>query len=81
MFYKHIGYHTQAEAKRLCSNYGKSVHLPIPRFKEENDFFRNYFVNDTLWLDISKTTDGHYYSSYGQLFASQIETTLNFEYI
>ena len=42
MFYKHIGYHTQPEAKRLCSAYGDTVHLPIPRSQEENEFYHTW---------------------------------------
>ena len=81
MFYKHIGNQTRAEAKRLCSIYGDSVHLPIPRFHEENEFFRKYFADETLWLDISRMTDGNFESSYGQLFVREVETILSLEFI
>ena len=81
MFYKYIGKQTRAEAKRLCSAYGDSVHLPIPRFQEENEFYRKHFVNDTLWLDISKMPDCQYKSSHGQLFLRPVKTFLDLEYV
>ena len=87
MFYKLIGNHTREEAKRLCSLYGDSVHLPIPRFEDENEFYLKYFAGDTLWLDISKISDGFsiptYKSPHGQLFARPANTWINsgFEYV
>ena len=85
MFYKHIGNHTRAEAKRLCSAYGDSVHLPIPRFDDENEFYQKYFAGETLWLDISKIPDGfsipNYNSPHGQLFARPVNTWFGFEYV
>ena len=82
MFYRHIGNHTGAEAKRLCSAYGDSVHLPIPRFEDENEFYLKYFAGETLWLDISKIPDEFivpkYNSSHGQLFAKPVNTWINF---
>ena len=61
MFYKHIGKMNRTEAKRRCSMEGDSVHLPIPRFPDENEFYRVYFGdsyqnigNQTgLWLGVS----------------------------
>ena len=76
MFYKHIGKHTGAEAKRLCSVYGDSVHLPIPRSQEENEFYRKYFADESLWLDIFRMSDGHFKSSYEQLFVGRVKTWL-----
>ena len=83
MFYKHIGNHTRAEAKRLCSAYGDSVHLPIPRFEDEDKFYRNHFRNETLWLDISRTSYGNYNSPHGQLFAKPVNlwTHSGFKYV
>ena len=93
MFYKYIGKQTRAEAKRLCHAYGDLVHLPIPRFQEENEFYRKHFADETLWLDISREPSqeyeydlyednhGHYKSSYGQLFVRRIKTFLKNEYV
>ena len=81
MFYKHIGKKTRGEAKQFCSSYGDFVHLPIPRFREENEFYRKYFADETLWLDISRTADGNFSSSYGQLFLRLVKTALALEYI
>ena len=82
MFYKHIGNQTRAEAKRICSAYGDSVHLPIPRFEDEYEFYRNYSAGETLWLDIS-LIHGIYDSPDGQLFARPVNTWINsgFEYV
>ena len=83
MFYKLIGNHTREEAKRLCSLYGDSVHLPIPRFEDEYEFYRKYFAGETLWLDISNIPDGFYNSPHEQLFARPVNTWINsgFEYV
>ena len=86
MFYKQIGHHTRAEAKRLCSLYGDSVHLPIPRFEDEYEFYQKYFAGETLWLDISlafKTSHAIYNSPDGQLFARPVNRWINsgFEYV
>ena len=82
MFYKNIGKNTRADAKELCAAYGDSVHLPIPRFQEENEFYRKYFADETLWLDISRMSDGDYNSSYGQLFIRHVLTaSRDIEYI
>ena len=78
MFYKHIGNHTRAEAKRLCSAYGDSVHLPIPRFEDENEFYQKYFAGETIWLDISRT-NVIYKSPHGQLLARPVNG--GFEYV
>ena len=93
MFYKYIGKQTREEAKRLCHAYGDLVHLPIPRFKEENEFYRKHFADETLWLDISREPSdqyqydlyednhGHYKSSFGQMFVRRIKTLLKNEYV
>ena len=83
MFYKHIGNHTREKAKQICSAYGDSVHLPIPRFEDENEFYRNHFRNETLWFDISRTSYGIYDSPHGQLFAKPVNlwTHSGFQYV
>ena len=55
LFYKYIGKMKRNEAKGICSSEGKSVHLPIPRFPEENEFYRVYFGHDKLWLGVSNS--------------------------
>ena len=82
-FYKYIGKMNKIEAKQICSKYGDLVHLPIPRFSDENDFFRNYFGNESIWLDISYhkvlfdkgqfKTNG-FTSASGHLFTDRIRT-------
>ena len=49
------------DAKHSCSNYGESVHLPIPRFRSEVEFYQNHFGNESLWLGLSDVKrDGLY---------------------
>ena len=57
LFFKHIGKMERAKAKEMCSSEGTSVHLPIPRFPEENEFYRIYFGHDKLWLGVSNSDD------------------------
>ena len=57
LFFKHIGKMERTKAKEMCSAEGKSVHLPIPRFPEENEFYRLYFGHDKLWLGVSNSND------------------------
>ena len=52
LFYKHIGKQTISEAQKLCSFEGPSVHLPMPRFYEENEFYKTHFGHENLWLDV-----------------------------
>ena len=53
MLYKHIGKLSRDSAKMACSKRGENVHLPTPRFPEENDFYRTHFGNVSLWIDIT----------------------------
>ena len=53
LFYKHIGKTFSSEAKMICSDAGPNVHLPIPRFYEEQEFYRTYFAEEGLWLDVT----------------------------
>ena len=55
LFFKHIGKMGRAVAKQICSSYGNSVGLPVPRFPEENVFYLKYFGHDELWLGISNS--------------------------
>ena len=43
LFYKYLGNMTRKNAKTTCSSYGSSVHLPIPRFREELEFLKAHF--------------------------------------
>ena len=45
-----------------------TVHLPVPRFYEEQEFYRTYFANEYLWLDVTydayegvKSENGHWF--------------------
>ena len=42
-FYKHLGNLTRKDGKLNCSSFGSSVHLPIPRFREEFEFYKAHF--------------------------------------
>ena len=49
--------------------------MPFPRFYEENKFYRTYFGDESLWLDVEndqneglKTADSHFYINYFQSF-------------
>ena len=53
------------DAKQNCLNYGDSVHLPIPRFPSENEFYQKHFGNESLWLGLSDAErDGLYKTDY-----------------
>ena len=43
LFYKHLGKMARNDARKNCSSFGSSVHLPIPRFIEEYEFYRAHF--------------------------------------
>ena len=61
LFYKHHGKMSRNDAKQTCSKYGPSVHLPIPRFPSENQFYLTHFGNTSLWLGLSdEEQDGLY---------------------
>ena len=55
--YKHFGKMKRTQAKEMCSREGESVHLPIPRFPEENKFYQVYFGHEKLWLGVSNWYD------------------------
>ena len=75
MFYYHIGNRSKSEAKEICSQFGDSVHLPIPRSKEENYFYQTFFTDDNLWLDISfDLSENTFKSDSGSVFANKVIT-------
>ena len=53
IFYKHLDKMQRNDARNACSNYGDSVHLPIPRSPQENEFYKTHFGDAGLWLGIS----------------------------
>ena len=55
LFYKHLGKKNRTDAKSTCLKHNDKSHLPIPRFSEENDFFRSHFGDETLWLGVSNS--------------------------
>ena len=57
LFFKHFGKMKRTQAKEMCSREGESVHLPIPRFPEENKFYQVYFGHEKLWLGVSNWYD------------------------
>ena len=90
LFYKHLGKQTRSAAKDLCSNISPNVHLPIPRFHEENEFYKTHFGDEGLWLDVSydvneglKSVDGHSLIRYVRSFVMdkfENETSIEYEY-
>ena len=78
LFYRHIGKQKRSQAKLICANGGDAVHLPIPRFEDENEFYRSHFADENLWLDVSnidndglKTSKGHYFIKYVYTFTEE----------
>ena len=61
LFYKHLGKKNRKDAKAKCLKDNDRAHLPIPRFFEENEFFRTQFGNDTLWLGVSDSEEAGIY--------------------
>ena len=63
-----MGKYDRYQAKQLCSSEGNAVSLPMPRFEEENEFYRVYFGDVSLWLNalddvrgVRDETNDHYY--------------------
>ena len=81
LFYKHLGKLNKTGAKQICSQYGDSVHLPIPRFKDENDFYTN-FIDGKLWLDISFDANDDTFKSYhDHVFIRLLHTMTDFTFV
>ena len=74
LFYKYIGEMNKSEAEETCSNFGTSVHLPLPRFSDEYEFYRNHFGDKNLWLDLTynnntggfQTSSGHSFMNFNE---------------
>ena len=77
LFYKHIGKRNYFQAREMCLKEGTSVHLPIPRFHEENIFYRSYFGDQGLWLDLFDEGNGIFKSSLGQFYMAKIQSNVN----
>ena len=84
LFYKHIGKLDRLAAKNLCSTLSRNVHLPIPRFHEENEFYKKHFGDEGLWLDITfdandgiKSANGHSFIRYVHSFADKYDPVDN----
>lgn len=80
LYYKHMGKHDRITAKKLCSDEGVSVSLPMPRFAEENEFYRVYFTDESLWLNlvddytgVRNEDDDHYFIAKGNSHADERE--------
>ena len=71
-FYKYIGKMNKLTAKKECSKFGNSVHLPIPRFAEENTFYQKHFGKKSFWLDISYQDSDSLKSAFGHSFTYQM---------
>ena len=80
LFYKHIGKQNRNQAKQICSNEGEFVHLPIPRFPEENQFYKTFFATEGLWLGVSDAfEDGVFQSDLGNEFIRFVPRAVGFE--
>ena len=61
-FIKYVGKKTKKDASKHCSDikpdsFTGKVHLPIPKFSEEMDFYRVLF--DEPWLDVYRAGEYH----------------------
>ena len=73
-FYKYIGKMPKNEAQQNCSKYGNSVHLPTPRFADENEFYYRLFGGN-LWLDLNYDADKNkFINLYGNPYITYIQT-------
>ena len=63
-------------AKQECSKHGSSVHLPIPRFAEENELYRKHFGKQAIWLDISYEDSDGLKSVSGHSFTYLLQTSM-----
>ena len=80
LFYKHIGKRTRNQAKQLCVNEGEFVHLPIPRFPEENQFYKVFFAYEGLWLGVSDAIEeGVFQSDLGNELIRFLPKAVGFE--
>ena len=61
LFYKHLGKKNRTDAKSTCLRHNDKTHLPIPRFSEENEFFRTHFGDEPLWLGMSDSEEAGIY--------------------
>ena len=97
LFYKHMGKQTRKAAKNLCSRLSpgeetNSVHLPIPRFHEENEFYKTHFgssgqntdlditLDEGLWLDVSYDVNEGLKSADGHSFIKYVRSFVTDKY-
>ena len=97
LFYKHMGKQTRKAAKNLCSRLSpgeetNSVHLPIPRFHEENEFYKTHFgssgqntdlditLDEGLWLDVSYDVNEGLISVDGHSFIKYVRSFVTDEF-
>ena len=82
LFYKYIGKMARLDAKQICSSVGESVHLPIPRFIEENHFYKTHFGSSDIWLGISDTaSEGVFESDSGHEFTKSLPQFTGFKIV
>ena len=82
LFYKHIGqFKNKTEAQQICSDYGDSVHLPIPRFGDEDIFYHEHFAVESLWLGIHKPDQSGFVDDYDQMFIREVRSVTEIEHI
>ena len=78
MFYLSIGSKNRSEATQFCSKYGDSVHLPIPRFSEENDFYKTHFSHQRIWLGLyDDDNEGIFKTAKGHVYFKQMKTIVD----
>ena len=81
LFYKYIGKMTRNEAQEKCSAEGESVHLPIPRFANESDFYQTYFGSRDFWLGVSVSNGTFESDHYDYEFAKSLPQFTGFKII
>ena len=80
LFYKHIGKQNRKKAKQICMDEGDFLHLPIPRFPEENEFYKVFFADEDLWLGLSDPKkEGVYQSDQGDEFIRLVPQAVGVE--
>ena len=76
------------DARKNCSSFGSTVHLPIPRFFEEYEFYRAHFGNIGQLNDHFKglspslaIKNNHHYFSYLKIMIKTLHNGLTNVYV
>ena len=94
LFYKYVGKRNSYQLREhSCSADGPHVHLPIPRFHDENEFYRTLFGQLTtdwgvyggrdwegMWLDVTFNANKGVQSAKGHTYIKYTRTLSDVEY-